>query len=122
MDNFKNASSRNCATCLFWDRKDNAKDYHPQECRRYPPALRNSTVDPKAWFAAFPETFGDSWCGCWKQREGRDQKTKKVWPKTRKARTDDDMEVASFGSAKERRAAIAKHLKNLRKAESCIIT
>jgi len=62
---------KTCESCLFWNFQQEKKyDFDSRECRRSPPAWRTAgDIAPKLWVAAFPETFGDSWCGCWKPRD-----------------------------------------------------
>ena len=70
LSNLTDASCQHrCSTCVFWTPKNGAKDTDPQPCRRNPPTWRAGSIDAKAWFSAFPETFDDDWCGCWIGRE-----------------------------------------------------
>jgi hypothetical protein len=68
-----------CESCLYWNFQQQKKyDVDPRECRRNPPAWRPISVSSlTVWSAAFPETFEDSWCGCWKLRAGLGRKIKK---------------------------------------------
>jgi hypothetical protein len=77
---FGRTTMQTCNSCLYWNFQQQTKyDVDPRQCRRNPPAWRATSQPlPNVWFSAFPETFGDSWCGCWKQRKKPDHKIKKV--------------------------------------------
>ena len=69
-------TKKTCSTCRFW-----ALGQLDDECRRYPPTMRPSIVDPKAWYAAFPETWAEMWFGCWETHQDGVQKKKPRAPK-----------------------------------------
>ena len=60
-----------CLNCRFWLPLDESQPPDPiseGECRRFPPSLPTGEEDSRGLaLVTYPMTFGDEWCGEWKE-------------------------------------------------------
>jgi len=59
-----------CGNCVFWHAEQSTKhEFDAHECRLRPPTVLESRIEPRAFFAEFPKTFAETWCGDWRARD-----------------------------------------------------